>query len=128
MQGREKQDIPKKIRRPAASSGTIPTCRNFERPRLESNPARLCACGGGGETALAVAPLRPQQHLFASQQGEPSLILGRVTPGFSHVGIRCRWSAGFLGDLPFTPPFHSGTAPYIASSSSALNTSLLKAA
>ncbi|KAJ8889118.1 hypothetical protein PR048_008612 [Dryococelus australis] len=25
---------------------------------------------------------------------------------------RCRWSAGFLGDLPFPPSFHSGTAPY----------------
>ncbi|KAJ8897778.1 hypothetical protein PR048_003128 [Dryococelus australis] len=25
---------------------------------------------------------------------------------------QCRWSAGFLGDLPFSPPFHSGVAPY----------------
>ncbi|KAJ8878849.1 hypothetical protein PR048_019438 [Dryococelus australis] len=25
---------------------------------------------------------------------------------------RCRWSVGFLGDLPFPPPFHFGTAPY----------------
>ncbi|KAJ8872319.1 hypothetical protein PR048_025923 [Dryococelus australis] len=25
---------------------------------------------------------------------------------------RCQWSAGFLGDLPFPPPFHSGAAPY----------------
>ncbi|KAJ8875727.1 hypothetical protein PR048_023626 [Dryococelus australis] len=24
----------------------------------------------------------------------------------------CRWSAGFLGDLPFHPPLHSGAAPY----------------
>ncbi|KAJ8891255.1 hypothetical protein PR048_010771 [Dryococelus australis] len=24
---------------------------------------------------------------------------------------RCRWSAGFLGDLPFPPPLHSGAAP-----------------
>ncbi|KAJ8881131.1 hypothetical protein PR048_017604 [Dryococelus australis] len=47
--------------------------------------------------------------------------------GFSHVGIvpddaiaRC----GFLGDLPFPPPFHSGAAPYtIQSPSSALKTS-----
>ncbi|KAJ8871161.1 hypothetical protein PR048_027466 [Dryococelus australis] len=26
---------------------------------------------------------------------------------------RCRWSAGFFGDLPFPPPFHSGAAPYL---------------
>ncbi|KAJ8894555.1 hypothetical protein PR048_007212, partial [Dryococelus australis] len=25
---------------------------------------------------------------------------------------RCRWSAGFLGDLPFPPPLNSGAAPY----------------
>ncbi|KAJ8885938.1 hypothetical protein PR048_012144 [Dryococelus australis] len=25
---------------------------------------------------------------------------------------RCHWSAGFLGDLPFPPPFHYGAAPY----------------
>ncbi|KAJ8883668.1 hypothetical protein PR048_015522 [Dryococelus australis] len=25
---------------------------------------------------------------------------------------RCRWLAGFLGDVPFPPPFHSGAAPY----------------
>ncbi|KAJ8867050.1 hypothetical protein PR048_032912 [Dryococelus australis] len=24
---------------------------------------------------------------------------------------RCRWSVGFLGDLPFPPPIHSGAAP-----------------
>ncbi|KAJ8896289.1 hypothetical protein PR048_001633 [Dryococelus australis] len=41
---------------------------------------------------------------------------------------RCRWSAGFLGDLSFTPPLHSGVAPYsLQSPSSALKTSLLRA-
>ncbi|KAJ8897573.1 hypothetical protein PR048_002922 [Dryococelus australis] len=25
---------------------------------------------------------------------------------------RCRWSTGFLGDLPFPPPLHSDAAPY----------------
>ncbi|KAJ8896116.1 hypothetical protein PR048_001458 [Dryococelus australis] len=41
---------------------------------------------------------------------------------------RCRWSAGFLGDLPFSPPLHSAAAPSLQSPSSALKTSLLKAA
>ncbi|KAJ8890373.1 hypothetical protein PR048_009881 [Dryococelus australis] len=40
---------------------------------------------------------------------------------------RCRWSAGFLGDLPFTPPFNSDAAPHTAQSpSSALKSSLLR--
>ncbi|KAJ8895233.1 hypothetical protein PR048_000558 [Dryococelus australis] len=43
--------------------------------------------------------------------------------------MRCRWSAGFLGDLPFPPPFHSGAPPYSPQSpSSAFKTTLLRAA
>ncbi|KAJ8877110.1 hypothetical protein PR048_021562 [Dryococelus australis] len=51
----------------------------------------------------------------------------RIFASGNRVG-RCRWSAGFLGDLPFHPLFHSGAAPYIASPSSALNTSMQRAA
>ncbi|KAJ8883188.1 hypothetical protein PR048_015028 [Dryococelus australis] len=41
---------------------------------------------------------------------------------------RCRWSAGFLGDLPFPPPLHYDAAPYSPqSSTTALNTSILRA-
>ncbi|KAJ8866143.1 hypothetical protein PR048_033667 [Dryococelus australis] len=41
---------------------------------------------------------------------------------------RCRWSVGFLGDLLFNPPFHSGAAPYSPTSpSSALKTPMLRA-
>ncbi|KAJ8873665.1 hypothetical protein PR048_024495 [Dryococelus australis] len=37
-----------------------------------------------------------------------------VHSGFScgNRAGRCRSSAGFVGDLPFPPPFHSGAAPY----------------
>ncbi|KAJ8880037.1 hypothetical protein PR048_020659 [Dryococelus australis] len=42
---------------------------------------------------------------------------------------RCRWSADFLGHLPFPPPFHSDATPDSPqTSSSALKTSLLRAA
>ncbi|KAJ8894218.1 hypothetical protein PR048_006830 [Dryococelus australis] len=38
---------------------------------------------------------------------------------------RCRWSAGFLGDLTFPPPFHSGAASFAYQSPpSALKTSI----
>ncbi|KAJ8894066.1 hypothetical protein PR048_006676, partial [Dryococelus australis] len=41
---------------------------------------------------------------------------------------RCRWSAGFLGDLRFPPSLHSGAAPLSSRSpSSDLKTSMLKA-
>ncbi|KAJ8867540.1 hypothetical protein PR048_031342 [Dryococelus australis] len=54
-------------------------------------------------------------RLLASRLSEPGSIPGGVAPRFSHVGNcakRCRWSAGFLEDLPFPPPLHSGAAPY----------------
>ncbi|KAJ8870299.1 hypothetical protein PR048_029320 [Dryococelus australis] len=41
---------------------------------------------------------------------------------------RCRWSADFLGYLPFPPPFHSGATPYpLQLPPSALKTSMLRA-
>ncbi|KAJ8884529.1 hypothetical protein PR048_016386 [Dryococelus australis] len=41
---------------------------------------------------------------------------------------RCRWSAGFLGDLSFPQPLHSGDAPNsLQSHSAALKNSLLRA-
>ncbi|KAJ8870944.1 hypothetical protein PR048_027246 [Dryococelus australis] len=76
-------------------------------------------CRGG----RAVSP-------FASHQGEPGLILGRVT-GFLHVGIVPDETVGrrvFSGISRFPPPFHSSAAPYSPQSpSSALKTSLLRA-
>ncbi|KAJ8874565.1 hypothetical protein PR048_025428 [Dryococelus australis] len=35
-------------------------------------------------------------------------------PSFAceNLAGRCRWSVGFLGVLPFSPPFHSGAYPY----------------
>ncbi|KAJ8892173.1 hypothetical protein PR048_004753 [Dryococelus australis] len=53
--------------------------------------------------------------LLASHTGEPGSISGGLAPGFSHVGIvpddsDGQW--GFLGDLPFPPPLHSGAFPY----------------
>ncbi|KAJ8886540.1 hypothetical protein PR048_012751 [Dryococelus australis] len=66
---------------------------------------------------------------LAFHQGEPGSIPGRVT-GFSHVGIvpAMPLVGGFLGDLPFPSPLHSGAAPYSPQSpTSALNTSLLRA-
>ncbi|KAJ8867518.1 hypothetical protein PR048_031320 [Dryococelus australis] len=66
---------------------------------------------------------------LASHQDEPGSIPGRVTPRIfacgDHAG-RCLWWAGFLGDLPFPPPFHSGAAPRSHQPhSSAYNTSML---
>ncbi|KAJ8880180.1 hypothetical protein PR048_016646 [Dryococelus australis] len=43
--------------------------------------------------------------LLASHQGEAGSFLGRVTPGFSHVGNRarrCRWSEGFSRGSPIS--------------------------
>ncbi|KAJ8868770.1 hypothetical protein PR048_030310 [Dryococelus australis] len=49
-------------------------------------------------------------YTTCTHQGEPGSI-----PGFFACGNSagpCRWSAGFLGDLPFTLPLHSDAAQY----------------
>ncbi|KAJ8881276.1 hypothetical protein PR048_017754 [Dryococelus australis] len=45
---------------------------------------------------LACSPPRPCHQIFAC----------------GNRAGRCHWSAGFLGDLPFPPPIHSGATPY----------------
>ncbi|KAJ8868296.1 hypothetical protein PR048_029812 [Dryococelus australis] len=92
-------EISEKTRRPAASSGTIPTCENLVEALSGIEP---------GRTALNP---RPGNCIFAR----------------GNRAERCRWSAGFLGDIPFPPPLHSGAVPYsLLSPSSALKTSLLR--
>ncbi|KAJ8894607.1 hypothetical protein PR048_007271 [Dryococelus australis] len=54
-------------------------------------------------------------RLVYSRQGEPDSIPCGVTQGIFERGNRagrCRWLAGFLGNLPFLPPLPSGAAPY----------------
>ncbi|KAJ8865716.1 hypothetical protein PR048_033236 [Dryococelus australis] len=64
--------------------------------------------GYGGRGGLVV-------RLLASRPGEqhsiPGLGSSRIPTCENRAG-RCRWSASFLGDLPFSATFYSGTAPY----------------
>ncbi|KAJ8890799.1 hypothetical protein PR048_010308 [Dryococelus australis] len=55
------------------------------------------------------------QYVCTSHLGEAGLIPGGVALGFSHMELNPEDAAGrwgFLGDLPFSPPLHSGAAPY----------------
>ncbi|KAJ8875648.1 hypothetical protein PR048_023545 [Dryococelus australis] len=47
-------------------------------------------------------------------RGDPGLVPGRSLQIFTRGNQtgRCHWLAGFLGDLLFPPPLHSGVAPY----------------
>ncbi|KAJ8881162.1 hypothetical protein PR048_017635 [Dryococelus australis] len=70
---------------------------------------------------LACSPLSKAVRV-QSPAGSIRIFLCRNRAG------QCRWSAGFLGDLPFPPLFHSGATPYSPQSpSSALKTSMLRA-
>ncbi|KAJ8867859.1 hypothetical protein PR048_031664 [Dryococelus australis] len=70
-------------------------------------------------------------NVLASHRGEPGSIPGgghRIFASGNRAG-RCRRSTGFLGDLPFPLPLHSGATSYsFQSPSSALKTSMLRAA
>ncbi|KAJ8894894.1 hypothetical protein PR048_000201 [Dryococelus australis] len=67
-------------------------------------------------------------RLLTFHQGDPGSIPCRVTPNL-RTWESCRWSADFLGDIPFPPTLHSYAAPYSSQSpSSAPKTSMLRAA
>ncbi|KAJ8871138.1 hypothetical protein PR048_027442 [Dryococelus australis] len=55
-------------------------------------------------SALPTAPTIANWVRFQQFPSPPSRIFARAG--------RCLWLAGFLRDLPFTPPFHSGATPY----------------
>ncbi|KAJ8866332.1 hypothetical protein PR048_032175 [Dryococelus australis] len=61
----------------------------------------------------------------------PDSITGDIAPQIftceNHSG-GWRWSAGFIGDLPFAPPLRPDAAPYLVSHPSALNNSMITAA
>ncbi|KAJ8871156.1 hypothetical protein PR048_027461 [Dryococelus australis] len=83
----------------------------------------------GSKSRLLLLQERPRPP--ASSQDEPGSIPGQVTPRVFARGNRVRrfrWSTGFLGDIPFPPPFHSDAVPYSPRSfSSTLKTSMLRA-
>ncbi|KAJ8898013.1 hypothetical protein PR048_003373 [Dryococelus australis] len=136
MQGRGKPEIPEKPRLPAASSGTIPICDNPDVtwPEIEPAPGygkcstirdswqhyfadtRWQAQGRrqaqmkikGSEQKLKKGGR--QHDLHTKETGDPRPG-HRIFASGNRAG-RCRWSAGFLGYIPFPPPLPSGTAPY----------------
>ncbi|KAJ8869767.1 hypothetical protein PR048_028775 [Dryococelus australis] len=59
------------------------------------------------DAAMRLACSPPIKAIRVQSPGGSLLIFG-----CGNRGGRCRWSTGFFGDLPFPPPFHSGTAPY----------------
>ncbi|KAJ8875096.1 hypothetical protein PR048_022987 [Dryococelus australis] len=67
--GEGKREIPEKTRRPAASSGTIPTCKNPEvtRPGIETGSP------GWETSALTAHPPRPLEQRFVTAQLTRSL-------------------------------------------------------
>ncbi|KAJ8891260.1 hypothetical protein PR048_010776 [Dryococelus australis] len=55
-------------------------------------------------------------RLLAARRGKPGFNSRPSHSQFFASGNRaerCRWSAGFLGSLPFPPPLHSGSAPFL---------------
>ncbi|KAJ8877710.1 hypothetical protein PR048_022165 [Dryococelus australis] len=101
-----KREIPEKIRRPAASSGTIPTSEN---PGATSPGIELCSPGAYAANIVRGAALAGRLHCSPPTKGEPGH--SRIFASGKRVR-RCHCSAGFLGDLPFLPPLHSGTAQF----------------
>ncbi|KAJ8880816.1 hypothetical protein PR048_017287 [Dryococelus australis] len=112
-------------RHQATPSLSLKGIGTFRHRTLKENVVRLLAShlgAGHGAERLACSP--PTKAIrIQSPAGS-----FRIFACGNNAG-RFRWSAGFLGDLPFPPPLHSGTAPYSSQSpSSALKTLMLGAA
>ncbi|KAJ8892382.1 hypothetical protein PR048_004962 [Dryococelus australis] len=111
MKRRGKWDIHEKTRRPAASSGSVPTCVNPRATPLGIEPAVI---------------------LPTSHQGEPGSITGRVTPDFRKCEL-CRTMpqvGGLSRGSPVSRALRILALPHshVISLSSAPKTSLLRAA
>ncbi|KAJ8869749.1 hypothetical protein PR048_028757 [Dryococelus australis] len=61
---------------------------------------------GSFNSLVMNARLPPRRSGFNRRPGNFGIFASGSLAG------RCRWSAGFLGDLPFPPPLHSGAAPF----------------
>ncbi|KAJ8892108.1 hypothetical protein PR048_004688 [Dryococelus australis] len=68
----------------------------------------ILICNKYRDEAVAYAACSPPTKVIWVQS--PAGSLGIFACG-NRTG-RCRWSASFLGDLPFPPSLHSGAAPY----------------
>ncbi|KAJ8883136.1 hypothetical protein PR048_014976 [Dryococelus australis] len=65
------------------------------------------SCGSRTKKISDCIPMTSRLPSFPAMCNGPPL-----SPWKSTSIIRCRWSAGFLRDLPFHPPLHSDTAPF----------------
>ncbi|KAJ8873667.1 hypothetical protein PR048_024497, partial [Dryococelus australis] len=126
VQGRGKREI---LEKDPPTSGIVQRDSHMRRsgggPRRESNPANNAEHTERKNHTVAERLVCSPPTMANRVQTRPG---HRIFACRNHAG-RCRWSAGFLRDLPFPLPFHLGAAPYSHQSpSSALKTPLLKAA
>ncbi|KAJ8889330.1 hypothetical protein PR048_008829 [Dryococelus australis] len=120
--GRRDGNIIEKPHWPPGTPATFTACKTLARIHRESNPdchVKLYSLYLSGATvAERLARLPPTKaNGFNPRPGH------RIFASGNRAG-RWRWSVGFLGDLPFPPPFHSGAAPYSLQSPSSLPKSL----
>ncbi|KAJ8869484.1 hypothetical protein PR048_028475 [Dryococelus australis] len=103
--------------------------RLVEHQRLRDVTGNISAVPPATETDTSMAEINNVIGYFARLACSPPTKASRVTsPASGNLAGRFRWPAGFLGDLPFPPPLHSGAAPYSLKPSSALKIALLRAA
>ncbi|KAJ8887445.1 hypothetical protein PR048_013660 [Dryococelus australis] len=88
----------------------LPEVDSIECRRPHYDPHRgICICFMHPLHALrALDILATNYSVLRSSLRDTTHIFVNDLP--NHAG-RCRWSAGFLGDLPFPAPLHSGAAP-----------------
>ncbi|KAJ8888601.1 hypothetical protein PR048_008093 [Dryococelus australis] len=88
------------------SSVALSSVRDSSHPAPSSRQSSGLRARGRPETAIAAA--RPPLPLFIVIS--TSAVACIRFSSKQNLAGRCRWSPGFLGDMPFPPPLHSGFA------------------
>ncbi|KAJ8894174.1 hypothetical protein PR048_006784 [Dryococelus australis] len=88
------------------------TSQTRERLLEGMSPGRLKSASKNNTTPLAALTTPRALSAAGGKLGSiPGWATARISPSGNRAG-RYRWSAGFLADLPSTPPFHSNAAPF----------------
>ncbi|KAJ8870270.1 hypothetical protein PR048_029291 [Dryococelus australis] len=97
------------LRETSDVEGKRPSClpHRFVTPISSSSPL-----GASASERLAAPPDSRRGGAAVAERLDRSPPTKATVLGRGDRAGRCRWSAGFLVDLPFSPPFHSGAAPH----------------
>ncbi|KAJ8880212.1 hypothetical protein PR048_016678 [Dryococelus australis] len=104
--GRASSTLPRKVVNYSTPTETAPRRVSFRPPPVSPPPPEQTRDRDSHKSFCATRRCRARTQLTSLSAGEPGsipAIRSRISACGNRAG-RCRWSTGFIGDLPFPPP------------------------